>query len=102
MIIHDLEFFNSCEQESPKSDLAIAGGASVSTYVNTGADDNNVYATAEAAAQGDYSSAAAGTSALINKQPTYTSGYAAGYASGYGVSGYGPVSKSVSSGVSTI
>jgi hypothetical protein len=102
MIIHDLEFFNSCSQESSKSDLAITGGASASTYVNTGANENNVYATAEAAAQGDYSSAAAGTSALINKQPSYTSGYGSGYAAGYGVSGYGPVAKSVSSGVSTI
>jgi hypothetical protein len=36
MIIHDLEFFNSCDREYQKSNIAVRGGASASSESSTG------------------------------------------------------------------
>ena len=102
MIINDLEFFNSCNQESQNNDANVIGGASVDTYVNTYVADGNSYADAEVQARGDISSATAATRAVTNKQPTYSSGYAAGYEAGYAVDGYGPFVSGQSSGISTL
>ncbi|MEN9869563.1 MAG: hypothetical protein RLZZ171_546 [Cyanobacteriota bacterium] len=102
MIIHDLEFFNCCGQENHKSDVAIIGGASAGSYVDTSAGGGVVYATAEVAVQGDYSNAATGTAATIANNPAYTAGYSAGYATGYAVDRYSPPATTKSAGVSIV
>lgn len=102
MMIHDLEFFNSCAQEDQKGNFAISGGSSASTNVYTSASGDNVYAETSVSASGDYSGVATATRATIINTPNYSSGYSSGYAAGYGVDPYTPVSRSQSSGISIL
>jgi hypothetical protein len=101
MMIQDLEFFNSCNQEQ-QSDVAIIGGSSFEGYTDISVSDNNITATSEAAATGDYTNTASNTAVTLSVQPGYSSGYGAGYSAGYGVDGYGAVSQGVTQGVSTL
>jgi hypothetical protein len=100
MMIHDLEFFNSCAQEAQNSDVAIVGGASADSYATTSAGGNSVFAQAEVAAQGDYSNTAARVGGTIVSNPAYTDGYSVGYAAGYAVDRYDSVASTQSSSVS--
>jgi hypothetical protein len=101
MMIHDLEFFNSCNQEQ-QGDAAIVGGSSYEGYVDIGVSSNNITATAEAKATGNYTNTASNTSTAISVQPGYSGGYGSGYSAGYGLDTYGSVSAGVSSGVGTL
>jgi hypothetical protein len=101
MMIHDLEFFNSCNQEQ-QDDCAIVGGSSFDSYTNVYASPNNVSATSEAIATGNYTNTASNTAVALSNQPGYNGGYAAGYSGGYGLDTYGTVSKGVSEGVALV
>jgi hypothetical protein len=101
MMIHDLEFFNSYNQEQ-QDDAAIVGGSSFESYTDVYASPNNVYAASEAKATGDYTSAVSSTAVTLSNQPGYSGGYAAGYSGGYGLDTYGTVSKGVTQGVALV
>ena len=102
MIIHDLEFINSFEEEERKSDLAIRGGASASTTASTSATDGAVFASALAVGTGNYSHAIATTGATLVNQDYYTAGYSVGYGTAYGVDLYGNVATDTSTSVSVL
>jgi hypothetical protein len=101
MMIHDLEFFNSCNQEQ-QSDTAIVGGSSFDGYTDIGVSGNNITATAEVKTTGNYTNSAANTSTAISVQPNYSGGYGSGYSGGYGLDTYGSVSQGVTQGVGTL
>lgn len=85
MFIHDLEFIDSCDREYPRDNLAIMGGASASTIVNTSTSDGAVFADALAEASGDYNRSLATTGVKLISQTSYPyGGYIAGYSTGYG------------------
>jgi hypothetical protein len=94
MIIHDLEFFNSCDQESQNSDLAISGGASASSYVSAGDDGDNAYVTASVETDGgeSYSIAVIGDKVIKKYGKGYSKielgHYSASYETRYGVVSY--------------
>jgi hypothetical protein len=101
MMIHDLEFFNSCNQEAQQSD-AVVGGSSFEGYTDIGVSGNNITATAEVKTTGNYTNTAANTSTAISVQPGYSGGYGSGYAAGYGLDTYGSVSQGVTQGVAIL
>jgi hypothetical protein len=102
MMIHDIEFFNSCNQEQQQSDAAIVGGSSYEGYTDISVSGNNITATAEVKTTGNYTNSAANTSTAISVQPGYSGGYGSGYSAGYGLDTYGSVSAGVSQGVGTL
>jgi hypothetical protein len=98
MIIHDLEFFNCCDQEYQKSDVAIIGGASSSSSVKIDASNGEkTVALSSVGAEGDdsYSLAIIGDK-VIKKYHKGYSNYSLGHYSASYEAGYGGVSYSCS------
>ena len=88
MIIHDLEFFNSCDQEYQKSNIAIRGGASVSSESSTGDGEASAMAwietegdnlTYSVTVDGDKVTKKSGKKKYTSKFGDYSATYEAGY-----------------------
>ena len=102
MIIHDLEFFNCCDQEYQKSDVAITGGASASSSINIDASNGEkTIAGSSVGAEGDdsYSISIIGDKVIKKYRKGYDKKYSKYSLCGYSASsdaGYGDVSYSLS------
>jgi hypothetical protein len=83
MIIYDLEFFNSCDQEYEKSEDAIRGGASSYSASNSLAVDGKTFSLTSIEGEGDdvYSVSIAGDK-VIKKHGKGYSKYTLGSHSG--------------------
>jgi hypothetical protein len=96
MIINDLEFFNSCDQESKKNDVAIRGGASSSSKSSSSDVNGKTYGTLSVSDDdGSYSLEIVGDE-IIKKEGKGKVSYKLGghYSASYEVKGYGAVSYS--------
>jgi hypothetical protein len=89
MIIHDLEFFNYCDQQHQKSDVAtITGGVSASSSISASDGAAGEYITALVETDGDdsYSIAIIGDKVIKKrgeKYANYIGKYSASYVAGY-------------------
>ncbi|MEM7591015.1 MAG: hypothetical protein AAF383_05765 [Cyanobacteria bacterium P01_A01_bin.83] len=88
MNIHDLEFISSCEQEHLQNDLLVSGGAAAYAKTSTSTDKHSIYAYAESAAAGDYTSANTVTGAKVLSNDFYKAGYGVAYGVAVGAEGY--------------
>lgn len=95
MIIHDLEFFNYCDQQHQKSDVAITGGASASSSISASDGAGGEYITASVETDGEdgYSLAIIGDKVIKKGGKKYGNCYSGKYSASYDV-GYGGVSYS--------
>ena len=103
MFINDLEFISSCDQEYTKPNFGVRGG-SVASYANanTSTTDDAVYASAEAAAVGDYTQANTVTGAVFIDRKFYTAGYGVGYGVAVGANRSGQYVANYASSVSVV
>ncbi|NJK55640.1 MAG: hypothetical protein HC939_06415 [Pleurocapsa sp. SU_5_0] len=97
MIIHDLEFFNSCDREYQNSDVAITGGASASSSVKMNTSYGKDFAVASVKTEGDdsYSIAVIGDKVIKKRGKKYgkysLDYYSNDYQTGYRCFDYGSI-----------